>query len=155
MSIFHQFWLSMLTYYPILVNMLQHIKPNMVTGPVSCLYVCPRHFLNRPASLISKGLIYVCQLKNPTKRGVTVVIKNAAYSINESPYCTREVANLINIPICPSATQSRLKHQRGAQLFQEGTNQFQEGAHQFQEGAHQFQEGAPEQGAPPNYATYL
>ena len=44
---------------------------------------------------------------------------------------------------------------KSAQPFQEGAHQFQEGAHQFQEGAHQFQEGAPEQGAPPNYATYL
>ena len=132
---------------------MDSLQYNSETCQSVCLYVCPRHFLNRPASLISKSLLYICQLKNPTKGGVTVEIKNAAYSINESPYCTREVANLINIPICPSATQSGLKHQRGAQPFQEGAHQFQEGAHQFQEGAHQFQEGAPEQDAPPNYYT--
>ena len=43
--------------------------------------------------LTSMGLIYVCQLKNPTKGGVTVEINNAANSNNESPSCTREVAN--------------------------------------------------------------
>ena len=86
------------------------------------------------------GLLYICQLKNPPKGGVTVEINNAANSNNESPSGTREVANQINIPIQPSASQSG--------PFQEGAHRFQEGAHQFQEGAHQFQEDAP-----PNYYT--
>ena len=55
------------------------------------------------ASLIFIGLIYICQLKNPKSGGVSVEIHNAASSNNESPSCSRDVANQINIPILPSA----------------------------------------------------
>ena len=67
------------------------------------------------ASLIFIGLLYICQLKNPNSGGVQVEINNAASSNNESPSCSREVANQINIPILPSAPQ----FQGGAQQFQE------------------------------------
>ena len=50
-------------------------------------------------SLIFIGLMYICQLKKPSREGVTVEINNAANANNESPSCSMGVANQVNIPI--------------------------------------------------------
>ena len=74
------------------------------------------------ASLIFIGLVFICQLKNPSSSGVSVEINNAATSNNESPICTSEVSNQYNQYYTPSLPS-----------------------------APQFQEEAPVQDAPPNY----
>ena len=87
-------------------------------------------------SLIFMGLMYICQLKKPSREGVTVEINNAANANNESPSCSMGVANQVNIPNQP---------------FVPPPEMFQEGANQILEGAQQFHEGARVQDAPPDY----
>ena len=54
----------------------------------------------------------------------------------ESPSCSMNVANQVNIPVQPFIPQPE---------------PFQEGANQIMVGAHQFHEGAQVQDAPPDY----
>ena len=81
--------------------------------------------------LIILGLGYISQLSKANKEGVKVEINNAANANNESPSCSMDVANQMNLVPQPA--------------------QFHEEENQIFVGPLQIQEGAQVNDAPPDY----
>ena len=87
-------------------------------------------------SLIVLGLLYICQLSKSNKKGVKVEINNAANANNESPFCSMDVANQVNMPFQPFIPQPEPFHEEANQIFI---------------GPLQIHEGGQIQDAPPDY----
>merc|ERR1712074_426094 len=75
--------------------------------------------------LILLGLGYISQLSRTSKEGVKVEINNAANANNESPSCSMDIANQVNLVQQPAQFHEEENHifvgplqvQEGAQMF--------------------------------------